>query len=170
MDEEMYERVAKVTRAWTPVTPAEMDCQYIGKVISISDTEPETELVWNEETKQVGYEVLSGSFSQRYPKMLAYKTLISSALLMYRLCCLFKCDVAVEGPRGYKCVWSIYLKHRHTNIYIGFSEHKASHIFQSSQDPPTGTTFDEDWLALLNLLLDPNCPHPYDGTVAGTVA
>ena len=135
----MYERVAKTTGAWTPVTPAQMDCQHIGRAISVSSEDPETELVWNAETKQVEYELLTGSFSQRYPKMLAYKTLISSALLMYRLCCLFKCDVVVEGPRGYKSVWAVYLKHRRTNIYIGFSEHKASHIFQSSQHPPTGT-------------------------------
>ena len=30
--------------------------------------------------------------------------------------------------------------------------------------------FERDMLELLELLFDPECPHPYDGCVAGSVA
>lgn len=167
---EMYERVEAVNGAWTPVSPAEVEGKDMCGLMdfSMGSKKPETDIVWDEATGQAVYE--PRSFTRNSQELLAYKSIISSALLMYRLCCLFPCDVRVDGPEGYKLVWSIYLKHKGTNTYVGFSEWKGSPTFLMSETLLTGTAFDEDWLALLNLLLDPNCPHPYDGTVAGSVA
>lgn len=113
---EMNERVEKATIAWSSGSPAEAERQDLGKARSVSSEEPETEIVWEEATGQAAYQLLTGGFGERWPKLLDYKCIISSALLMYRLCCLFQCQVEVRGPWGYKSVWSIYLKHRSTNI------------------------------------------------------
>lgn len=169
----MHERVARITGAWQPVPVAEVQAL---EMVTLSDSQTRSHrgkqaicIVWEEATAQVVYQIHAGRV-QDWEKLLAYKAIISSALLLYRLCCLFKCDVKGRGPDGYKIVWSTYVKHRTTNTYVGFAEWKASPMFLTSNYPPTGTAFDEDWLALLNLLFDPRCPHPYDGTVAGSVA
>ena len=169
----MYERVENVTRAWMPVPAAELEGKSMSSLSDMS-TNSQTgrgtpDIMWEEATGQAVYE-LRTDFYVHWQRLLAYNTVISSALLMYRLCCLFPCDVEAFGQERYKYVWSIHLKHKSTNTYVGFSEWKGSPMFLSSKAPPTGTIFDEDWLALLNLLIDPKCPHPYDGTVAGSVA
>ena len=168
---EMYERVEDVTRAWAPV-PADEVAADMSSLLDLSVNSPEGayDILWDEATGQAVYQSRTGLCVQDWQRLLAYKTVISSALLMYRLCCLFPCDVEALGSKAYKYVWSTYLKHKSTNNYVGFSEWKGSPMFLSSKALPTGTAFDEDWLALLNLLIDPKCPHPYDGTVAGSVA
>ena len=166
---DMYERVECVTRAWTPVPTAEL----IGIFLKpISDTfmhygQPKSDIMWEEAIGQAVDRRRNGSVVQLAQFVGSQDC---SQLLMYRLCCLFPCDVEALGPHGYKYVWSIYLKHKSTNIHVGFSEWKAFPRYLTSKGSPTGTVFDEDWLALLNLLIDPKCPHSYDGTVAGSIA
>ena len=164
--EDMYERVSRVTSAWEPATPQEVGSHVMSSVSNMRTGQ--AQLVFDGTTGQASY---SGAQQySNYRNLLAYQSVISSPLLLYRLCCLFTVQVDVEGPERYKVVWSIYLKHKASGLFVGFSEWKGSAIYRASKFPPTGTAFDEDWLALLNLLLDPCCPHPYDGTVAGSVA
>lgn len=95
---------------------------------------------------------------------------MSSALLLYRVCCLYPGTyINVEGRQGYKVVWSAELTHKATGEAVGFSEWKGAGLLRvSSLDAPT--EFVNDMLELLNMLFDANFPHPYDGCVAGTVA
>ena len=163
---DMYERVSRVTSAWEPATPQEVRSHDMSSVLNMRTGQ--AQLVFDSTTEQASY---SGPQQySNYSNLLAYQSVISSPLLLYRLCCLFTVQIDVEGPEGYKVVWSIYLKHKASGIFVGFTEWKGSAAYLASKFPPTGTAFDEDWLALLNLLLDPCCPHPYDGTVAGSIA
>lgn len=164
---EMQSRAMEATNTWQPVSIDEAPLRDMTSITNMDDRT--TWLHWDSNSGKASYRPI-GDGRNPYWEKLGYCSVISSALLMYRLCCLFKCQVDVEGPDGYKLVWSIYLKHKASGIYVGFSEWKGSPSFLSNKFPPTGTTFDDDWLALLNLLLDPQCPHPYDGTVAGSVA
>ena len=96
--------------------------------------------------------------------------IISSANLLYRLCCLFrKLPVDIEGPSGYKLVWTAYVKHKASGKVFGFSEWKGATTYRM----PTMKLEDEwvdDWIELLDLLCSDHCPHPYDGLVAGSIA
>ncbi len=96
----------------------------------------------------------------------------SSALLLYRLLCLFKAQVVSEGPEGYKCVWWITLQHKETGDCLMFGEWKGAAgiwtVYHSHEE--LKDSFKQDILELLDLLAANDCPHPYDGTVAGSVA
>ena len=97
----------------------------------------------------------SSSFSHR----------ISSQLLLYRLTVTF----GMPPPRetdGYKSCWQIQLLHRDGVSILNFSEHKgaASARFYGATDTSV------DALELLNFLVGMNCPHTYDGVVAGAIA
>ncbi|DBA78299.1 TPA: hypothetical protein ACH3X2_008246 [Trebouxia sp. C0005] len=164
---DMYKRVSTVTSAWEPATRQDVCCRDMSCITNMRSGQ--TQLVFCSTTGQVSYQSGRQQYSD-YSNILAYESVISSPLLLYRLCCLFEAQVNVDGPEGYKVVWSIYLKHKASGVFVGFSEWKGSALYRASNFPPTGTTFDEDWLPLLNLLLDPCCPHPYDGTVSGSVA
>ena len=95
---------------------------------------------------------------------------ISSANLLYRLCCLFQgLSVDIEGQSKYKWVWAAYVKHKASGKVFGFSEWKGAVTYQM----PTRELEDEwvdDWFELLDLLCSDHCPHPYDRLVAGSVA
>lgn len=58
---------------------------------------------------------------------------MSSAMLLYRLCCLFDCTV--EGRSGYANVWAIQLKHKATGECAGFSEHNGGAVLRVSKVP-----------------------------------
>lgn len=168
VDEKMRDLVSKTTSAWEPASSEDVIHHDMKAVTNMLGEK--LQLSWDSTTGKVSYQ--SGRYRQQqsYGNIFAYQTIISSPLLLYRLCCLFQCKVDVEGPDGYKLVWSVFLKHKASGVFVGFSEWKGSALYRASKFPPTPTSFDEDWLALLNLLLDPCCPHPYDGTVAGSVA
>ena len=74
--------------------------------------------------------------------------LISSPLLLYRLWCTFKISKVQVGD-GYKCIWSYFVKHKESGIWVGFSEHKAAAKVWSDRKPPTSNSFDLNWLDLL---------------------
>ncbi|KAK9829234.1 hypothetical protein WJX72_004663 [[Myrmecia] bisecta] len=96
---------------------------------------------------------------------------ISSADLLYRMCCLFKeAKVRVQHSDDFKCVWAVGLQHKATSEVAGFVDYKGAMLFRVSQMPPhMPAQFQADWLELLNLLCDRDCPHPF-GLVAGTYA
>ena len=165
----MYERVRKVSQAWQPVSPGAAGNHAMKNITDFGFGNDDFHLMWDSDNGKASYDFHEG-FGMDLGRSLAYAGVISSPLLLYRLCCLFECKIEVEGSGCYKFVWSTRLKHWATGHFVGFSEWKGSAQYLTSQFPPTGTAFDDDWLALLNLLLDPQCPHPYDGTVAGSVA
>lgn len=94
---------------------------------------------------------------------------LPSALLMYRLACLFPGSIETMGQDGYKFVWQFRLEHVATKTKITFGEWKGGSLFWTE-----GTKVDKAFLKdveeLITLLVSDNCPHPYDGLVAGSVA
>lgn len=97
---------------------------------------------------------------------------IPSALALYRLCCFDGIKVDAAGPDGYKCVWSTALVHADTGRRIWFGEHKGGFSFwlpeHSASELPEG--FKKDLQEFLTYLVGDTFAHPYDGTVAGSVA
>lgn len=94
---------------------------------------------------------------------------ISSALALYRLIALYKCDVLAKRCDFYKMNWMIILRHPETNQYLGLGEWKGGfQIFT------TGAALDKKFVkdteALLTLLASTKCPIGYDGVIAGNVA
>jgi len=96
----------------------------------------------------------------------------SSALLLYRLICLYKAKVITKGPGGYKCTWWVSLKHKETGEVLMFGEWKgAAGIWTKYRDhSDLPKSYKQDSLDLLNLIASNKCSHPYDGCVAGSVA
>lgn len=110
---------------------------------------------WDDDTKQYEFDM--------------YRVM-SSALLLYRVCCLFAgIHIDVMGRDAYKMVWQAEVKHKATGEAMGFSEWKGAALVRVS-DLTLPKEVESDMLDLLNLLFDTNFPHPYDGTVAGCVA
>lgn len=97
---------------------------------------------------------------------------IPSALLMYRLSCLFAGTISTEGWEGYKVVWQMTLKHKPSGKTITFGEWKGGALFwlPEHKHNQLDTEFKQDLIKLLTVLVSDTAPHPYDGTVAGSVA
>jgi hypothetical protein len=111
------------------------------------------------------------SFAEFYKTHAMFNEVISSALLLYRLLCILHAPVrVVEEP--YKSVWWVTLKHKETGAILQFGEWKGAAgtwtVYHDSKELPK--SFAKDMLALCNELAAPDCPHPYDGCVAGSVA
>lgn len=175
VDDTVYKIARHICAKWQPVKRSDLRIEDITGMnfleISNMDQPRYTKgIYYSEIDKQVYLKDKSVATSADWPLGNESSVLISSHLLMYRLCCLFKGHVDVSGPQGYKSVWEVYMRHKSTGQLISFTEHKGSPSFYSSIFPPTDSEFDGDWVDLLNLLLDRECPHPYDGLVAGSVA
>lgn len=98
---------------------------------------------------------------------------MSSALMMYRLICMFPNPVVIcEGAAGYKVPWEMYFKHNETGHIICMSEWKGSFSMRTTfgdiEEVPL--SLQEDLCMLFDLLFSNNSPHPYDHTVAGSCA
>lgn len=96
---------------------------------------------------------------------------IPSALLMYRLACLFPGSIKTLGREGYKFVWQFSLKHKSSDCRVTFGEWKGGSLFWTIYDyNDIPEQFKKDLEALLTILVSDRCPHPYDGLIAGGVA
>jgi hypothetical protein len=100
--------------------------------------------------------------------------IISSALAMYRLACLFEGKIYIYGQEKYKFVWEMFLKHNSGEI-ITISEWKGAFGIRSRYgsikvDTEYWNWIIDDVIKLLNVIISPECPHPYDGLIAGGVA
>jgi hypothetical protein len=84
---------------------------------------------------------------------------MSSALVLYRLMCLFP-GSPIDYGDGYKSVWSVYLRNPTNNVEI--YDYKGGFSMRCRRN-------NEDVQELLAVLLHPECPHPYDGVIAGKV-
>lgn len=99
---------------------------------------------------------------------------IPSALLMYRLACLFPGSIKTEGSKGYKVVWQFNLIHKPTGTQITFGEWKGASLFWTKfygcKDKNIPDGFLKDVQKLISYLVSKNAAHPYDGLIAGSVA
>ena len=161
VDEEVYARVREQTAKWTPVDHMVKGC---------GNVRPN----WNNKTKKFVFKDpnLNERFSDFYKTHTMFHDVISSALLLYRLLCLYKATVETEGPEGYKCTWWVTLKHNETGELLTFGDWKGAAgtwtRFHKIGELPK--SYRDDTLLLLNEICSPDCPHPYDGCVAGSVA
>jgi hypothetical protein len=102
--------------------------------------------------------------------LIRFYRVISSHLLMYRLCATF-----FKAPKvfdGYKMIWNYNLEHKVTGKKFSFGEWKGGPGFwlnetESSQLPED---FRNDMIELINYLISDQCSHPYDGCTAGQIA
>jgi hypothetical protein len=102
---------------------------------------------------------------------ISFARTISSALLLDRLICLaFYPNPFREEP--YKVLWSVGLKHKATGYEICLEDYKAGchlgSVFSEKDDIPP--ILQKDLLELLDFLVSNQIVHPYDLTVAGSVA
>jgi hypothetical protein len=102
---------------------------------------------------------------------ISFARTMSSALLLYRLICLAFYP-APFTEEAYKVLWSVGLKHKETGHEICLEDYKAgchlgSRFSEKEQIPPV---LQKDLLELLDFLVSNQIVHPYDLTVAGSVA
>jgi hypothetical protein len=163
-----YSKARKVTSKWVPV--AELPEQYCGNITSDLTYSRSKRLFSFDKKDHEKY--LDSITKEADADLVGIHEVMPSALMLYRLLCLFQCTVHSEGPEGYKLVWQVALKHQESGEVIVFREWKGGlslgHRFPFGAKP--SKAFMSDLTALLNLLASDQCPHPYDGTVAGSVA
>jgi hypothetical protein len=109
----------------------------------------------------------SATAAYRPDKEWDFSNVISTAMLLYRLCCLFEIDVNTSTDR-YKWAWEAALQHNDSGAVVHFFDHKGGASVQSSQFSAEFPAC--DLVELLDLLCSPRCPHPYNTLVAGAVA
>ena len=73
---------------------------------------------------------------------------------------------------AYKSLWEYPLQHKETKEYLTLLEYKAGFTINAKFTKPEQLpeSFAFDLLELLNFLVSDQIAHPYDGTLAGTVA
>lgn len=161
--------------------------QHINSVFETVDTIPDTgtsgnlgmDLHVDIKTKKVVFKERPNMFSkeggyEKFMKKYAYLSrAIPSALALYRLICIFPNPKFTEltGSEGYKMPWEIMLRHKETGEFVGFGEWKGAFNVRGTKST---NEYDKrtlkDFIKLVNLILSEKSPHPYDGTVAGSVA
>ncbi|MCJ1337748.1 hypothetical protein MMC09_003031 [Bachmanniomyces sp. S44760] len=99
---------------------------------------------------------------ERYSQLLEH---VSSQLLLYRICVVFGMPPPLEND-GYKTCWDVDLFYHDGVSKLSFYDYKgaASARFSGTAEASVNS------LKLLNFLIGMNCPHTYDGIVAGTAA
>ena len=115
--------------------------------------------------------LLENPLSERGFRDLAMSMVMSAPLGYYRLICIFKAAPQIATD-GYKQLLAFPLQHRNTESYLEFTDYKggfgiAAHFTDASQLP---MEYKQDLLELLNFLTSNEVAHPYDKTVAGSVA
>ena len=115
--------------------------------------------------------ILCEPFSSFRKPYVSAARVIASSLALYRLLCLFK-KPPVVPQNAYKSLWEYPLQHRESKTFLTLLDYKAgftiNSLFSEPEDLPESFAF--DLLELLNFLVSDQIAHPYDGTLAGTVA
>lgn len=156
--DDAYDKARAVTSKWEPVKVKDLPSSYCGNIATCLDFDLAKKSF-----------VRSKDFRWNDPKRISLYQAVPSALALYRILCLFKCFVDSEGPEGYKTVWTIGLKHKASGEILILREWKGGFSLGHDGHGPI-PAMEADLIDLLNLLVAPDCPHPYDGTVAGSVA
>lgn len=161
VDRKVYDRTKKVAAKWEVGT--EPDGGTCGNVVPHYDRETK-KFTFKDDSIELGWT----EFNKRYAM---FYDVISSPMLLYRLLCILHAPVRVP-TEAYKSVWWVTLKHKETGAILQFGEWKGAAgtwtIYHDSAELPK--SFAKDMLALCNELAAKDCPHPYDGCVAGCVA
>ncbi len=152
--------IAKARKAWKPLSLRGDKVGFCGNFAS-----------------GLAYDVAAGVVVRRKDYSLPPGTVgvyqaISSALMLYRLACVFKPIVQFKGREAYKCTWSAAFRNKALGIDILFYEWKGA-LTIGLRLTGSGQFSEAQYAAaldLINLLLAPNLTHPYDGVVAGSVA
>lgn len=149
-----YERAEKISSTWRPST------NYLDP-ITLAET-----------TDTVRFDEATASFLQNLMNHLpTLRRTIGSSLLSYRLLCLFEFEECPPIKRNETAIlgaWSVMLEF-HGKRAVFYDRFGAADVrFED------GAHEDQQWMEhvreLLGLLCSAECPHPYDGTVAGCVA
>lgn len=98
-----------------------------------------------------------------------FHSLISAPMLLSRLVSA-GCVPLVEGQDGYKITWRIILEHKKTKAIYTFYDWKGGSSYGSCKLGFTNEQAKKDFLKLLQALINPKFPHPYDGCVVGEIA
>ena len=122
--------------------------------------------------KTLRTKVCKDAFNNREKGYMLYEV-TSSALILYRLICMFpNPKITCLGAAGYKVPWEMFFKHKETGHVICMSEWKGSFSLRSEfgdiNEVPL--SLQKDLCMLFDLLFSNNSPHPYDHTVAGSCA
>jgi len=163
VDNKVYARVKVQTDKWEP--QMDMDADGNGNIKPVMDRDT-GKFLFKE------YDFGKGNYAEFQEDYASISEAISSAMLLYRLLCHYKCTVISEGPDGYKTVWWVTLKHKATGEMLTFGEWKGAAgvwtKFVHQKEAPK--VFIKDMLLLLEELCAQDCPHPYDRCVAGSIA
>jgi hypothetical protein len=175
-----YKTGESLNKVFTPVTGNEAYAELEKKVKTNSPFglgfcgNIEHEILYNLKTKKVelkGEDGYSACYDEN-PTHACGWAVISSALAMYRLICMFSNPIVeTDGANGYKVPWTITLKHK-SGVFIQFREWKGGFGFgmvQHSFDE-LPKSFQKDLFRVLNLIFSDRAPHPYDRVTAGGVA
>jgi len=165
-----YERAKEITTKWTPInhnhtsTNSIIDSETSGNFMSslVYLHFEDGKFSFDPPTKQA----MEDGTKLALPTYLHH--VISSALLLYRLNCLFVIWNIFEDVPRYKTLWWIVVRHKKTGKHLMFGEYKGAAGLNYTC--PMKPSFKKDTLELLNFLVSNECPHPYDKTVAGSVA
>lgn len=165
VDQDVVDHTERVIVKWQPWHTANVP--FVKDHWGIGST---MELSWHKGNK-MWFMAQQREVWQNMEETLSIHRVISSALLLYRLCCLWPVNTEAEGWQGYKSVWTVTLRHKATGMFVQMSEWKGAALvrFSSGAKVPAGG-YEADLLELMELLCSDKCPHPYDGTVAGSVA
>lgn len=106
-------------------------------------------------------------------QLLGSFAVMSSAMMLYRLICVFVQSPTVGSHDDfYKSVWRFPLRHLPSGEFITLLDYKAgwtvNAMFTEVDQLPASLA--NDLLELLNFLISPDVSHPYDKTLAGSVA
>jgi len=161
----VYDRVAKQVDKWEAVEHSH-PYKHCPGIEFIGNVRP----LWDKAAKRFVFKDYTLGTAEKYEMI---SGVISSALLLYRLLVLFSAKVEVEPMEDkYKCIWWVVLRHKATGEYLQLGEWKGAAgtwtKYYDHKELPA--SFKRDTLALMNELTSKDCPHPYDGLVAGSVA
>jgi hypothetical protein len=111
--------------------------------------------------------------SIKYPhdKYELFCNTISSALVLYRCVCLgFTPQIMTSD--GYKTIWSVPIEHIASKHCLVFQDFKAGVDINTRAHKPEQMPddFRADVLEILTFIVSDNVTHPYDLTIAGSVA
>lgn len=123
--------------------------------------------------KTLKTKVTEDAFAHRDKDTYMLYEVMSSALMLYRLICMFpNPKIICEGYNGYKVPWEMFFKHVETGKIICMSEWKGSFSLRTEFNDITEVpvSLQKDLCMLFDLLYSNNSPHPYDHTVAGSCA
>jgi hypothetical protein len=126
------------------------------------------------EPKSNEFYFIDNHYDTRYDSPTIAST-ISSAFMLYKLLCLEFYPVyphILPEDKPYKELWLVGLKHKKSDNILTIGDYKAavSIGMNFSEPDQLPNDFKRDFLELLNFLISDDVVHPYDYTVAGSVA